>query len=1172
MFTRREIEQTIATLEANREVLTDDVFTLALETLREQLSELQTAPISQQNVPITILVADMSGFTSMSEFMDAETVRDTINAVWDRLDKVIVSWGGVVDKHVGDAVIALFGLPTAREDDAERAVQAALDMQMELTLFNERSTGVLTGRQDLHMRIGIHSGNVVLGAVGATNEYTAVGDAVNSANQLEKLCPVDGILISHPVYEKIHLFFDVETQSPARLGEGGKLTNVYTVEREKPQAFRQLRGRATFLDNRFVGRNEDLDYLQSVLQTSIENSTPQVVTLLGSTGIGKSRLLYEFDRLLQVMPDEIVMFKGGAADTAEWENYSLVRDIFINYYDIRRRNSPDVARRKLMTGLTAFLHQDDALKQANTIAHLLNFEIAEQFQADIAEATFQEIRMEAFVAIVSYFRALADSCAAIVFFLEDIHWADEGSFDWLEYMVQECQDLPLTLVCTARPLLFEKRPSWEATQSAEEGIYHYIQLQPLSFIDSRHLLTEMVHDVVAFPLRLTDQIVNGANGVPLQLEEIVRILRLEKVINKGGKGSFVNMEPLMELEGPLTLQALLQIRLRHLPEVEQDVLKKAAVIGLTFWQDTVLSLTPDGETPLDAAELSQHLDSLEEKGWIHRRRGSAFTDTQTFNFRHELTHDAIYAAIDVDVRQQYHVQSAMWLVTNQVEQATRYARVVAEHFVHAEQWAEASAWYGRAAEQALAQNAQETAVNYYRHASRLLPDELQTQNQRIRIHSDLGYLLCWMGNYDEAMESFTAVQTIAQSVNNEIAESRALEGKYLIYYFQEDWEQALTVCDALFVLADKINTPRLTISALTSKGHVLVQMGETNMAVSLARHAYEIGKTVDDPLAKALSQGLLGNIGLNLGHMAQAVQATNTARSFFELSGNRLRERWMIAQLGEIALNQHDLETAVSHYTTCFQQAWTSRDFYSAILSCRRLGDIALRSKDFSLAESYFRRALVLADRANNEIYRAMVANDLGQLRLGQVILSPKSALAFAQKEAYLQEAYDWLERALKLAREHNKLLIVSAAKAGLARLFLEDHLLEEAEAQAVASVTMLAEILTKRTGRAVKRVSGVAWRILGEVLAKVPQKEIKVNINGRIFDATDCFTTSLNLWNDLGDAERLEKAHTLRQWAIYELHCGNGKQFATKRAEAYAIYQQLGYEEEAMYTKELLA
>ena len=1172
MFTRKEIEQTIATLEANRDVLTDDVFTLTLGTLREKLSQLQTAPISQHHVPMTILVADMSGFTSMSEFMDAETVRDTINAVWDRLDKVIVSWGGIVDKHVGDALIALFGLPVAREDDAERAVQAALDMQMELTLFNERSTGVLTGSQDLHMRIGIHSGPVMLGTVGAINEYTAVGDAVNIANQLEKQSPIDGILISHPIYEQVHLFFDVETESPIPLGEKEKLTNVYIVERERPQAFRQLRGRASFLDNRFVGRNEDLEYLQSTLQTSVENSVPQVVTLLGSTGIGKSRLLYEFERLLHVMPDEIVMFKGGAADTAEWENYSLIRDLFINYYDIRRRNSPAVARRKLIGGISAFLQNGDAFKQANMIGHLLNFEVDEQFQAEMIDASFQEIRMEAFAAMAAYFRSLAETCSAILFFLEDIHWADEGSFDWLEYMVQECQDLPLMVVCTARPILFEKRPSWQATQSAEEGTYHYIHLEPLTFIDSRHLLTEMVSDVVAFPLRLTDQIVNGANGVPLQLEEIIRILRLEKVINSSSKGSFVNMEPLTELQGPLTLQALLQVRLRHLPEVEQNILKKAAVIGLTFWDDTVLHLNEAQETDIPAHEILDHLNALEQKGWIHRRRGSAFSDSHTFNFRHELTHDAIYASIDLEVRQQFHVQSAMWLVTNQVEQATRYASVVAEHFVRAEQWAEASSWYSRAAEQALAQNAQETAVNYYRHASRLLPDDLKTQNQRIRIHSDLGYLLCWMGNYDEAMESFTAVQTIAQSVDNQIAESRALEGKFLIHYFQEDWEPALAVCDELFVLAEEINTPRLTISALTSKGYVLVQMGETNMAVSLARHAYEIGKTVDDPLAKALSQGLLGNIGLNLGHMTQALQATQTARDFFEVSGNRLRERWMMAQLGEIAISQHDLDTAVAQYTQCFQQAWTSRDFYSAMLSCRRLGDIALRQKDYSLAEAYYRRAFVLAERADNHVYRAMIANDLGQMRLLQVVMSPKSALAFAQKEAYLQEAYDWLERALKLAREQDKRLTISAAKAGLARLFLEDHLLEEAEAQAVASVVLIEEILTKRTGRITKRVAGIAWRILGEVLAKVPQKETEVNINGRIVNATACFTTSINIWNELGEADLLEKAHTLRQWAIYELHCGNGKQFATMRSEAYTVYKKLGYEEEAMYTKELLA
>ncbi len=1172
MFTRKEIEQAIATLEANQVVLTEDVFTLTLDALRAKLAQLQTAPTSQQHVQMTILVADMSGFTSMSEFMDAETVRDTINAVWDRLDNVIVSWGGVVHKHVGDAVIALFGLPVTRDDDGERAVQAALDMQMELMLFNEKNTGLLTGNQDLHMRIGIHTGPVVLGEVGAKNEYTVVGDAMTIANELEKYAPLDGILISQALYEQVHLYFDVESQTAVSLGEREKLTNVYAVEREKPQALRQMRGRASFLDNRLVGRNDILDELQNTLQLSIETSQPQVVTMLGRTGIGKSRLLYEFERLLTVMPDRAAIFKGGAADTAEWENYSLIRDLFVNYFDIRRRNSPAVARRKLLTGLTQYVHGADVDREANVVAQLLGFAVDELYEAELMQASFQEIRMAAFATMAAYFRALAEDYEAIVLFLEDIHWADEGSFDWLEYIVQECSDLPVYVVCTARPVLFEKRPSWQATQSAAEGTYHYIELQPLSFIDSRHLLTEMVSDVVAFPLTLTDQIVTGSDGVPLRLEEIVRILRLQGVIQSGNKGGYVDMEPLIALDGALSLQNLLQSQMRELPDVEQALLKKASVVGLTFWHDTLVHLRQDDEAPLTLDEVLLLLLTLEQKGWVYQQRGTAFPDSQAFNFRHEFVHDAIYESIASDVRQQFHVQSATWLVTNQVEQATRYASVVADHFVRAEQWAEASSWYSRAAEQALAQNAQETAVNYYRHASRLLPDDLKTQNQRVRIHSDLGYLLCWMGSYDEAMESFMVVQTIAQSIDNQIAESRALEGEYLVHYFQEDWDAALKVCDELAALATKIDTPRLTVSALTSKGQVLAQIGETSTAVSLARQAYELGKEVDDPLAKGLSQALLGTIGVQLGHMAQALQATELALAYFQRAGNRLRERWMMAQLGDIAADQHNLEAAVAEYTECFQQAWTSRDFYSAVLSCRRLGDLAQRQWLFEEADMYYKRAHQLAEKASNEIYLAMIANDLGQLYLAQATLVPKSTMAFAQKEAYLQDAYRWLEKALKLGRQHNKLLTVCTAVAGLARLFLEDHLLEEAEAQAVESVTIIEDVVQKQAGRQAKRVAAFVWRILGEVLAKVPQNEAKVNINGQVLDATDCFTNSLKIWNELGDSDLLGKARTLRQWAIYELHQGNNKRFASMRAEAVRIYQQLGSEEDVNMTTSLLA
>ena len=246
MSSRQKLEQAIVTLEAQRAVLGDDVVEMAVAVLHEKLASLQGHPAVAQHEQTAVLVADLSGFTALSEWRDAEEVRDTINAVWQKLDSVVESWGGTIDKHVGDGVIALFGVPVAGDDDPEWAIQAALDMQMELALFNEQTTQEVTQGQfswpalpaELRMRIGIHIGPVFLGKVGASGEYTAVGDTVNVAHQLERLAPVGGILISHALYQHVHTFFDVQPLELSLLDGTQESDRFYVVKRDRPGAIR----------------------------------------------------------------------------------------------------------------------------------------------------------------------------------------------------------------------------------------------------------------------------------------------------------------------------------------------------------------------------------------------------------------------------------------------------------------------------------------------------------------------------------------------------------------------------------------------------------------------------------------------------------------------------------------------------------------------------------------------------------------------------------------------------------------------------------------------------------------------------------------------------------------------------------------------------------------------
>jgi len=221
---REQLEQAIATLEAQRALLGDAAVDTALAALRVELAKLQAQSVAEQRKQVTVLFADVSGFTAVSERMDAEEVRDTMNALWRRLDAVITAHGGMIDKHMGDAIMAVWGTQAAHEDDPERAIRAALAMQAEMEPFFASGAA-------LAVRIGINTGPVLLGAVGTTGEYTAMGDTVNVASRLEHAAPVGGILISHDSYRHVRGVFDVQVLELIHVKGRAEPVQAYIVQR-----------------------------------------------------------------------------------------------------------------------------------------------------------------------------------------------------------------------------------------------------------------------------------------------------------------------------------------------------------------------------------------------------------------------------------------------------------------------------------------------------------------------------------------------------------------------------------------------------------------------------------------------------------------------------------------------------------------------------------------------------------------------------------------------------------------------------------------------------------------------------------------------------------------------------------------------------------------------------
>ena len=1051
MLIRQEIEQAIVTLEAQRAALNPEVANIAIATLREKLAALAEPLPTPQQAEGAVLVADMSGFTTMSELMDAEEVRDMINAVWQKLDSVIDSWGGRVDKHIGDAVIAFFGLPVPREDDQERAVQAALDMQMELALFNEgplrQMNSSIPQNQALRMRIGVHYGTVLVGPLGSGSEYSILGDTVTVAHQLEQQAPVGGVLVSHQIYEQIHPLFDAEVQDGLTLN--GKAGNArgYIIIGEKPHAFQRGSRGTSFLETRLVGRTQEIGQLQDVLQGTIESGLVQVVTIVGEAGVGKSRLLYEFERMLSLWPDQVALYRGGADRSIRQRPYGLIRDLFVNHFEIHRRNSATVAREKLLRGLMTQFEPNNAehLTKAHHIGHLLGFDFSDSGLLRERKEDQRLLREHAFRDLVAYFTAVCRQNDAVVFFLEDFHWADEWSFDLLDYLITECHDLPLLIVCLARPELLEKRPSWRVAEDHNQLTYQHIDLQPLSSIDSRHLLSELLHQADNVPLRLSEMIVNGAEGNPRHLAELVKILIQAGVIDVAGNRWYVRMGNLAELPATLSLPKLLNNRLEQMAAAVRGVVQRAAMMGPFFWDMALLQISSGGDQPLTWDELAAVLGDLADLGWIYRRKNSAFSGTQEYAFNDDTLRQVAYNTLALPERQQAHARIAAWYVTQDSAQMTQLASMVAYHLEQAEKFHQGAVWYGRAAEQAHLDHAPETAVQYYYQSLKLLPDSPETTAHRISLNEGLGQMLRLLAQFEAATKAYRDVMATAETLSDKEAMVRGHLGLFMCYLLQDEPVLALSEAQQAASVAETSELADQQLLAQAALGWVLVLVGEQHTAVQIGKTLYNHSKEGEPSRPKAHMQALLGHIARESGHYERARNTIENARQRFRELDERIWEALMLAQLGHIAREQRDWQTAVTHYTNCLQYARDLGDVYSTVLSLRHLGIVAMHQAQYEQSAVYLQQALTQADKSNNDVLRMQVSCCLGQLHLRQAVADPQSIVDLELKEDHLQQAYNWLEKTLRLARFLERPLSISMAVSGLAQLFLEDHLLDEA-------------------------------------------------------------------------------------------------------------------------------
>jgi len=734
MNERQQLEQAIAAQESLRGTLDDTVIDATIAAIKDKLAALESSP-EQQRKLATILFIDIAGSTRLSQGLDPEEQMAVIDPVIARLAAKVDEHGGHVSRYQGDGFKAVFGLPVAHENDPAQAIRAGLVIQAEADRIAkelEKERG-LSGFQ---VRVGITTGLVFSGGE-TEGEDTIKGEAVNLAARLESTAEPGTVLISHDSYKHVRGVFDVEPLEPIQAKGFSEPVAVYRVLRAKERPFyRGMRG-VEGVETHMVGRELEFRQLQKILVDVIEEGEGQMVTVVGEAGLGKSRLLYEFENWVDLQAEQVWLYKGRARLETQNLPYGLLRDLFAFQFGIQDDDSAKAVREKLVAGFGEnFGENEESEKQAHIIGQLLGYGFQDSPQLKEILENPQQLRDQGLLNLGDYFKSISEMSPTLVL-LEDLHWADEASLDALNWLAMELNDQPVLILATARHRLLERRQHWGEGQD----FHRRILLEPLSKRESRNLVAEVLQRVQDVPEALSDLVVSNAEGNPFYVEELVKMLIEDGIIIREDPHWRVETVRLEEAHVPPTLTGVLQARLDGLPEEERKALQGASVVGRVFWDQILEHINGSLGYKITDREVAEVLGELRSRELIFRRETSAFADAREHIFKHALLREVSYESVLKRVRQAYHALVAEWLIEHAGDREGEFTGLIADHLELAEKESEAFRYLVKAGKEAASKYANEEAIRFFNRALALLmaqPDTPERARQELDILISLG--------------------------------------------------------------------------------------------------------------------------------------------------------------------------------------------------------------------------------------------------------------------------------------------------------------------------------------------------------------------------------------------------------------------------------------------------
>jgi len=855
---RQPLETAIAGLRSRRAVLGDALVDAALAPLLERLATLSAPPEQPTQAEparrlrqVSVLFLDIVGSTQLIQTLDPEEVQLTVDGALAAFTAIVTHHGGEVLRYAGDNLKVAFGAHNTagtREDDAERAVYCGLALLAEAARRGDEVKR-LHGREGFNARVGIHTGGVVRGG-GVENDNSLSGLAVNIAARLEQATPAGTLRISQDTWSLVRGLFDAQAQPPLAVkGVDAPLTS-WLVSGPKPRAFRLhargIRGQETPL----IGRQAELARFEATLEALLTERTPRTLTVIADAGLGKSRLLHEFQHILSAHPSTWWLMPARNQPSGVLQPYGLLRDLLARRLEIADSDSADVARSKLVQGLAPWLGQAND-PAPELLGHLIGLDFSASPAVQRLGGDARLLRDRAVTALRLWLERLAASDGSpVVLLLDDLHWADDASLDALVTLLKSAsteKSGPLLALLCARPALIERVPDWG------EGLpqHERLTLQPLNAAQGSVLTQSLLQRLSPVPAALTELIERRAEGNPFYAEELVSMLLDQGVIQSQGNsdnGSDGNGEWRFHPERlnpqrlPTTLTGVLQARLDALDPAARRALQMASVIGPVFWDDALGALDARGPDALPA---------LQRKSLVQPRPTSAFDDTAEEAFQHHLLHQVSYDTVLKPQKREAHARAAAWLTQRVGDRSDEYLGITAEHYARAGEPALAGDWFLRASTRARDRSAFKTSMQYLDRA-----------------------------------EAQAALRTepLPPERKAEMLRSRAILSNNLAHR-----EQQAQAIDNLLAWGEEHGELQWIADALTQQTLLAHRTGRLELAEASGRRGAQAAESVDDAVNAALCHGNLAYMAVERRAFDVACQELAAASHWAALARQRMK-------------------------------------------------------------------------------------------------------------------------------------------------------------------------------------------------------------------------------------------------------------------------------------------